>query len=90
MAFRLEPDTPPGEYPAEVEVGGIRREAVLRVEPDLSMHVSPRRMLAEVGRHPLTVTVANDGNLADPAGRRRAGPHRRRRSRSRAPTSPSR
>ena len=63
VSFRLEPDTPPGEYAAEVEVGGIRREAVLRVEPDLSMHVSPRRVLAEVGRHRLTLTVANDGNL---------------------------
>ncbi|MEO6413871.1 MAG: hypothetical protein ABIO48_14885 [Pedococcus sp.] len=64
VSFRLEPDTPPGEYAAEVEVGGIRRQALLRVEPDLSMHVSPRRTLAEVGRHELTVTVANDGNLA--------------------------
>jgi hypothetical protein len=66
VAFRLEPDTPPGDYPAEVEVGGIRREAVLRVEPDLSMHVSPRRVLAEVGEQELTITVANDGNLAIP------------------------
>ena len=66
VAFRLEPDTPPGDYPAEVEVGGLRRDAVLRVEPDLSMHVSPRRVLAEVGDHPLTVTVANDGNLPIP------------------------
>jgi hypothetical protein len=64
VSFRLEPDTPQGEYAAEVEVGGIRRQALLRVEPDLSMHVSPRRTLAEVGRHELTVTVANDGNLA--------------------------
>jgi hypothetical protein len=63
VSFRLEQDTPPGEYAAEVEVGGIRRQALLRVEPDLSMHVSPRRTLAEVGRHELTVTVANDGNL---------------------------
>ena len=63
VAFRLEQDTPPGEYPAEVEVGGVRRQALLRVEPDLSMHVSPRRTLAEVGRHAITLTVANDGNL---------------------------
>ena len=66
VTFRLQQDTPPGEYAAEVEVGGIRREALLRVEPDLSMHVSPRRTLAEVGRQELTVTVANDGNLAIP------------------------
>jgi hypothetical protein len=66
VSFRLEQDTPPGEYAAEVEIGGIRREALLRVEPDLSMHVSPRRALAEVGRHAVTLTVANDGNLAMP------------------------
>jgi hypothetical protein len=66
VSFRLEPDTPPGEYPAEVEVGGIRREALLRVEPDLSMHVSPRRVLAEVGSTDVTLTVTNDGNLAIP------------------------
>jgi hypothetical protein len=66
VAFRLEPDTPPGDYPAEVEVGGIRREAGRRVEPDLSMHVSPRRVLADVGDQELTLTVANDGNLAIP------------------------
>src|SRR6476661_2889889 len=63
VSFRLEPDTPPGEYAAQVEVGGIRRDALLRVEPDLSVHVSPRRVLAEVGRHPVTLTVANDGNV---------------------------
>jgi hypothetical protein len=66
VSFRLETGTPPGEYPAEVEVGGIRRQALLRVEPDLSMHVSPRRTLAEVGRQRLTLTVANDGNLPIP------------------------
>ncbi|SDP65564.1 hypothetical protein SAMN04489867_3325 [Pedococcus dokdonensis] len=63
VTFRLEPDTPPGDYPAEVEVGGIRREAVLRVEPDLALHVSPRRMLAEVGSSEVTLTVTNDGNV---------------------------
>ena len=66
VSFRLEPDTPPGEYAAEVEVGGIRREAVLRVEPDLSMHVSPHRLLAQVGDQEVTLTLANDGNLAIP------------------------
>jgi hypothetical protein len=63
VAFRLEPDTPPGDYPAEVEVGGIRREAVLRVEADFSLHVSPRRLLAEVGDSPVSLSVVNDGNV---------------------------
>ena len=66
VSFRLDPDTPPGEYAAEVEVGGIRREAVLRVEADLSMHGSPRRVLADVGANALTLTVTNDGNLTIP------------------------
>ena len=64
VSFRLEPHTPPGEYAAEVEVGGLRRAALLRVEPDLAMHVSPRRVLAGIGRSPVTLTVAHDGNLA--------------------------
>jgi hypothetical protein len=66
VSFRLAPDTAPGEYQAEVEVGGIRREAVLRVEPDLSMRVSPRRVLAGVGDTDVSITVTNDGNLAIP------------------------
>ena len=66
VTFRLEPDTAPGEYAAEVEVGGIRREAVLRVEPDLSLHVSPHRLLAEVGSTPVTLSVTNDGNVPIP------------------------
>ena len=37
-----------------------------RVEPDLSMHVSPRRILGEIGRRAVTLTVANDGNLPNP------------------------
>jgi hypothetical protein len=66
VSFRLEPGTPPGEYAAEVEVGGIRRSAVLRVEPDLSMHVSPHRVLVGVGRSEVSLRVANDGNLDIP------------------------
>jgi hypothetical protein len=66
VTFRLEPGTAPGEYAAEVEVGGIRREAVLRVEPDLSLHVSPHRLLAEVGSTPVTLRVTNDGNVPIP------------------------
>jgi len=66
VSFRLEPGTAPGEYPAEVEVGGIRREAVLLVAADLSLHVSPRRLLAEVGSTPVTLSVTNDGNVELP------------------------
>lgn len=66
VSFRLEAGTPPGDYPAEVEVGGIRREAVLRVEPELGLRVSPRRLLAEVGSSEVTLTVTNDGNVPIP------------------------
>ncbi len=66
VTFRLDPGTLPGEYPAEVEVGGLRRAAVLRVEQALSMRVQPRRVLAEVGRQALALTVSNDGNVSIP------------------------
>ena len=66
VSFRLEPDTAPGEYAAEVEVGGIRREAVLRVEPDFALHLSPRRMVAGVGSTSVTLTARNDGNVPIP------------------------
>ncbi|QGN58456.1 hypothetical protein [Nostocoides sp. HKS02] len=63
VSFAIAPGTPPGEYAAEVEVGGTRRAAVVRVEPHLSMHVSPRRVLAEAGRQAIDLVVSNDGNL---------------------------
>jgi hypothetical protein len=66
VSFRLEPDTPPGDYDAEVDVAGQRRRAVLHVEPDFEVHVSPRRVLAVVGRHAVTLTVTNAGNVPVP------------------------
>jgi hypothetical protein len=63
VTFSLEAGTPPGEYDAEVEVGGVRRPALLRVEPRPSLSVSPRRLLAGVGRTTVVLTVTNDGNV---------------------------
>jgi hypothetical protein len=66
VSFSVEAGTPPGQYDAEVEVAGVRRPVLLRVEPRPSLVVSPRRVLAEVGRTELSITVSNDGNLAIP------------------------
>ena len=66
ISVRLDPSTPPGDHVAEIEVGGLRRAVVLRVEPDLALRVSPRRVLATEGDQPLTVTVSNEGNVAIP------------------------
>ena len=69
VTFRLDPTTAPGEHTAEVEVGGVRRAALLHVEPDLSVRVSPRRTLAAPGRHAVTLLVVNDGNVDLPLAR---------------------
>jgi len=63
VTFRLEPTTAPGEHTAEVEVGGIRRSALIHVEPDLSVRISPRRTLAAPGRQTVSLFVANEGNV---------------------------
>ncbi|WP_406829326.1 hypothetical protein ABEG17_09990 [Pedococcus sp. KACC 23699] len=66
VSVRLDPSTPPGDHVAELEVAGLRREVVLRVEPDLALRVSPRRVLATEGEQVLTLTVSNEGNVAIP------------------------
>ena len=63
VSFAVADATAPGEYAAEVEVGGTRRAAVVRVEPHLAMRVSPRRVLAGPGRQEVDLIVSNDGNL---------------------------
>ena len=63
VTFAVAAATPPGEYAAEVEVGGTRRAAVVRVDPHLAMRVSPRRVIAEPGRQQVDLVVTNDGNL---------------------------
>ncbi|KQZ89546.1 hypothetical protein ASD62_09760 [Phycicoccus sp. Root563] len=66
LSVRLDPGTPPGDHRAEVEVGGLRRQVVLRVEPTVALRVSPRRVLATEGTQELTLTVGNDGNVEVP------------------------
>jgi len=59
----MDPGTSPGDYPAEVHVAGIRRTAVLRVEPELAMRITPRRLLAEPGTHGVSIVAVNEGNV---------------------------
>lgn len=55
--------TPPGDYPVELELGGAPRPAVLRVEPNLAISVSPATILATAGEQKVTLTLTNTGNL---------------------------
>ena len=62
----MHPGTSPGDYPAEVQVAGLRRAAVLRVEAELAMRITPRRLLAEPGTHEVSIVVVNEGNVDVP------------------------
>lgn len=66
VSVSLDRGTPPGDHVAEVEVGGLRREVVLRVEPDLALRISPRRVLVTEGDQALRLVVTNEGNVAIP------------------------
>ena len=63
VTLPVEPGTRPGDYPAEVEVAGVRRVAVLRVETVLSMSITPRRLLAEPGMQDVSIVAVNEGNV---------------------------
>lgn len=63
VSFSVDPATSPGEYAAELEVGGVRRTAVVRVESHLAMRVSPRRVLAGPGRQDVELEITNEGNV---------------------------
>ena len=66
VSVPMDPGTSPGDYPAEVQVAGIRRAAVLRVESDLAMRITPRRLLAEPGTHDVSIVAVNEGNVDVP------------------------
>ena len=66
VTVQMEPGTSPGDYPAEVEVAGIRRAVLLRVDTQLSMHITPRRLLAEPGTHDVSFVAVNEGNVDVP------------------------
>jgi hypothetical protein len=62
----MEPGTSPGDYPAEVRVAGVLRAAVLRVEAELAMRITPRRLLAEPGKNDVSIVAVNEGNVDVP------------------------
>ncbi len=66
VSLPVEPGTSPGDYPAQVQVAGLRRAAVLRVEAVLAMQITPRRLLAEPGAHDLSIVAVNEGNVDVP------------------------
>lgn len=59
----MDPSTSPGDYPAEVQVAGIRRAALLRVDAEMAMHIIPRRVLAEPGTQNVSFVAVNEGNV---------------------------
>ena len=66
VSVPMDPGTSPGDYLAEVQVAGIRRAAVLRVESELAMRITPRRLLAEPGTHDVSIVAVNEGNVDVP------------------------
>jgi len=62
----MDPATSPGDYPAEVQVAGVRRAALLRVDAELAMRLTPRRLLAEPGTHNISFVAINEGNVDVP------------------------
>ncbi|HEX2704603.1 MAG TPA: hypothetical protein VHM65_02500 [Candidatus Lustribacter sp.] len=64
LTIPMDPYTEPGEYAAQLDVGGVLRPVVVVVEPELAMRVSPAKVLAGPGRTSLELVVRNDGNVA--------------------------
>lgn len=66
LTLHLDPTTPPGEYRHELEVGGLRREAVLRVVERVDLRLQPSSLRVE-NRPGQTVTrtvlLTNRGNV---------------------------
>jgi hypothetical protein len=66
LPISLPPDTPPGEYPIEVELPHERRSTVVRVDPRHELRVRPGRVVVPVGTSRLTLFAENTGNVAMP------------------------
>jgi hypothetical protein len=67
LRLRLDERTPPGEYHAEVEVGGTTRQLVVQVAQRVSVDLEPRRILVANqpgGTTTASVVVTNQGNVA--------------------------
>ena len=56
--------TPPGTYEGSLEIGGLRRPAVVRVEVVVDLDVRPDTVVAAEGRTPVRLRLTNQGNIA--------------------------
>jgi hypothetical protein len=56
--------TPPGTYEGSLEVGGLSRPAVVRVEVVVDLDVRPDTVIATEGRTPVRLRLTNQGNTA--------------------------
>ncbi len=66
LRIRLDERTPPGEYHAEVDVGGTTRQLVVQVAQRVSVDLEPRRILVANqpgGTTAASVVVTNQGNV---------------------------
>ena len=66
LRLRLDERTPPGEYHAEVDVGGTTRQLVVQVNQRVSVDLEPRRILVANqpgGTTAASVVVTNQGNV---------------------------
>jgi hypothetical protein len=66
LRLRLDERTPPGEYHAEVDVGGTTRQLVVQVAQRVSVDLEPRRILVANqpgGTTAASVVVTNQGNV---------------------------
>jgi len=66
LRLRLDERTPPGEYHAEVDVGGTTRQLVVQVAQRVSVGLEPRRILVANqpgGTTAASVVVTNQGNV---------------------------
>jgi hypothetical protein len=59
----LDPATPAGEYAAQLEVGGQRRDVLVTIDESPSMSVRPARLYLGAGSEPVQLVVSNTGNV---------------------------
>ena len=70
VTLALDPTTAPGDYPGELEVNGARRSAVLHVDEQPAVELSPRAVIAGPGTRGVRLRLANTGNVPVPLARR--------------------
>ena len=66
LSIALPQTTPPGEYDAQIEIGGQSRQVRLQVDPKISARLTPDQILAPPGTSQVGLRIANQGNVDIP------------------------